>query len=92
MIVVHEVQAGCISITQKKHNVSRQREKVLFHLERPIQVSGLTVVIGGSIGISFYPDHGKKTAELLKSADRAMYEVKKQQKNGIGLASNSHKQ
>ena len=67
-------------------------EKVLFHLERPIQVSGLTVVIGGSIGISFYPDNGKKTAELLKSADRAMYEVKKQQKNGIGLASNSHKQ
>jgi diguanylate cyclase (GGDEF)-like protein/PAS domain S-box-containing protein len=65
-------------------------EKVLFHLERPIQVSGLTVVVGGSIGISFYPDDGKKTAELLKSADRAMYEVKQKQKNGIGLASNSH--
>lgn len=66
-------------------------EKVLFHLERPIQVSGLTVIVGGSIGISFYPDDGKKTAELLKSADRAMYEVKQKQKNGIGLASNSHK-
>ena len=65
-------------------------EKVLFHLERPIQVSGLTVVVGGSIGISFYPDDGTKTAELLKSADRAMYEVKQKQKNGIGLASNSH--
>ena len=65
-------------------------EKVLFNLERPIQVSGLTVVIGGSIGISFYPDNGKKTAELLKSADQAMYEVKQKQKNGIGLASNSH--
>lgn len=66
-------------------------EKVLFHLERPIQVSGLTVVIGGSIGISFYPDDGKRTAELLKSADRAMYEVKQKQKNGIGLASDSQK-
>jgi diguanylate cyclase (GGDEF)-like protein/PAS domain S-box-containing protein len=65
-------------------------EKVLFHLERPMQVSGLTVIVGGSIGISFYPDDGKKTAELLKSADRAMYEVKQNQKNGIGLASNSH--
>lgn len=64
-------------------------EKVLFHLERPIQISGLTVVVGGSIGISFYPDDGKKSAELLKSADRAMYEVKQKQKNGICLASNS---
>ncbi|MFV1872873.1 MAG: diguanylate cyclase domain-containing protein [Oleiphilus sp.] len=64
-------------------------EKVLFHLERPIQVSGLTVIVGGSIGISFYPDDGKKTTELLKSADRAMYEVKQKQKNGIGLASNA---
>tara|TARA_R110001592_G_scaffold296139_2_gene566482 strand:- start:11658 stop:13625 length:1968 start_codon:yes stop_codon:yes gene_type:complete len=66
-------------------------EKVLFHLERPIQVSGLTVIVGGSIGISFYPDDGIKTAELLKSADRAMYEVKQTQKNGIGLASNAHR-
>jgi diguanylate cyclase (GGDEF)-like protein/PAS domain S-box-containing protein len=66
-------------------------EKVLFHLERPIQVSGLTVTVGGSIGISFYPDDGKKTTELLKSADRAMYEVKQAQKNGIALASSNHK-
>tara|TARA_R110002072_G_scaffold154_1_gene958 strand:+ start:12845 stop:14812 length:1968 start_codon:yes stop_codon:yes gene_type:complete len=65
-------------------------EKVLFHLERPIQVSGLTVVVGGSIGISFYPDDGKKTAELLKSASRAMYDVKQKQKNSIGLASSNH--
>ncbi len=67
-------------------------EKVLFNLERPIQVSGLTVVVGGSIGISFYPDNGTKTAELLKSADQAMYEVKQTQKNGIGLASKSHRE
>ena len=65
-------------------------EKVLFHLERPIQVSGLTVIVGGSIGISFYPDNGLKTAELVKSADRAMYEVKQKQKNGIGLARKTH--
>lgn len=61
-------------------------EKVLFHLERPIYVSGITVVIGGSIGISFFPDNGSKTAELLKSANRAMYNVKQKQKNGVGLA------
>jgi len=65
-------------------------EKVLFHLERPIHVSGLTVIVGGSIGISFFPDDGRKPAELLKSADNAMYSVKQKQKNGIGLASQNH--
>jgi diguanylate cyclase (GGDEF)-like protein/PAS domain S-box-containing protein len=65
-------------------------EKVLFHLERPIHISGLTVIVGGSIGISFFPDDGTKPAELLKSADNAMYSVKQKQKNGIGLASSGH--
>ncbi len=65
-------------------------EKVLFNLERPINVSGLTVVVGGSIGISFYPDDGTKPAELLKSADNAMYSIKETRKNGIGLASQTH--
>ena len=66
-------------------------EKVLFHLERPIHVSGITVTVGGSIGVSFYPDDGTRTAELINSADKAMYKAK--QKNGIGLAfSNNQKQ
>lgn len=65
-------------------------EKVLFHLERPIHVTGLTVIVGGSIGISFYPDNGSKPAELLKSADNAMYSVKQKQKNGISIASSGH--
>ncbi|KZY28502.1 MULTISPECIES: diguanylate cyclase domain-containing protein [unclassified Oleiphilus] len=61
-------------------------EKVLFNLERPLQVAGLTVTVGGSIGISMYPDNGEKTADILKSADRAMYEVKQKEKNGVGIA------
>jgi diguanylate cyclase (GGDEF)-like protein/PAS domain S-box-containing protein len=66
-------------------------EKVLFHLERPIHVTGLTVIVGGSIGISFFPDNGTKPAELLKSADNAMYSVKQKQKNGVSIASSGHK-
>jgi diguanylate cyclase (GGDEF)-like protein/PAS domain S-box-containing protein len=66
-------------------------EKVLFHLERPIHVTGLTVIVGGSIGISFFPDNGSKPAELLKSADNAMYSVKQMQKNGVSIASSGHK-
>jgi len=61
-------------------------EKVLFVLERPLQVAGLSVVVGGSIGISLFPEHGTRVTELLKAADQAMYSVKGAGKNGIGLA------
>jgi diguanylate cyclase (GGDEF)-like protein/PAS domain S-box-containing protein len=66
-------------------------EKVLFHLERPLQIMGLTVTVGGSIGVSLFPDHGQKTNDLLKSADRAMYNVKQSEKNGVGVAELSRK-
>ena len=71
---------------QSNEHAKQVAEKVLFNLERPIQVAGLTVTVGGSIGISMYPDNGDKTTDILKSADRAMYEVKQREKNGVGLA------
>lgn len=71
---------------QSNEHAQQVAEKVLFNLERPIQVAGLTVTVGGSIGISMYPDNGDKTTDILKSADRAMYEVKQREKNGVGLA------
>ncbi len=61
-------------------------EKVLSVLERPVKVAGIEVVIGGSIGISIFPDHGEQVSTLLKAADKAMYAVKAQRKNGIGVA------
>ncbi len=78
VLILHDCES-----TQHAMNVG---EKVLFHLERPIQVSGLTVTIGGSIGISMYPENGDRTTDILKSADRAMYEVKQREKNGVGIA------
>ncbi len=34
--------------------------------------------VSASIGISFYPDHGRTVDELLESADQAMYRMKQQ--------------
>jgi diguanylate cyclase (GGDEF)-like protein/PAS domain S-box-containing protein len=78
VLILHDCESS-------KH-AQQVAEKVLFNLERPIQVAGLTVTVGGSIGISMYPDNGDKTTDILKSADRAMYEVKQREKNGVGLA------
>lgn len=38
-----------------------------------------------SIGLAMYPEHGTDAATLLRRADKAMYEVKNQGKNGVHL-------
>lgn len=47
-------------------------------LQIPFQVSGLNVNIGASIGVACYPEHGTDSHQLLRAADVAMYEAKKQ--------------
>ncbi len=69
--------------TEKAKQVAN---KVIQVLERPLQVAGVSVSVGASIGIALYPDHGDTVNKLLKAADKAMYTVKGQAKNGIGLA------
>lgn len=41
------------------------------------------VQITASIGISVFPDHGHTKEQMIRQADRAMYRVKEQGKNGI---------
>ena len=45
----------------------------------PIAIDGLTVRVGGSIGIALCPEHGVTQADLLRCADVAMYEAKGEQ-------------
>ena len=55
---------------------------IIQALETPFYLpNGRNVVIGTSIGISLYPDHGKTPEELLQQADAAMYRAKTSGKN-----------
>ena len=45
-------------------------------LAEPITLDGVTVRIGASFGIAISPDHGVTPAELLRSADVAMFQAK----------------
>ncbi len=51
-------------------------EKVINALKPVFRVHDHEVYIGGSIGISLYPDDGKDVVTLLKHADNAMYLAK----------------
>jgi len=55
--------------------------KIIASLFEPFTVNGQEARIGASIGISLYPEHGDDTDMLLKKADAAMYQAKKQGKN-----------
>jgi len=63
--------------------IERVAENILDELNKPFSISGGNAFISGSIGMSVYPDHGQDHVELLRFADNAMYETKRDGRNGF---------
>lgn len=59
----------------------RVAKKIIESLNQPFNASGQTPQVGASIGISLYPEDGTELDILLKKADKAMYQAKKEGKN-----------
>ena len=72
-----------ITLTGLKHakEAAIIADKILETLEIPHQVGSYELYISSSIGISLYPHDGKSLEELLKKADQAMYESKRNGRN-----------
>jgi diguanylate cyclase (GGDEF)-like protein/PAS domain S-box-containing protein len=61
-------------------------EQIITAIQKPVVIDdSVAINVGVSIGISMFPVHGSNVEELLKSADEAMYEVKRKGKNGYGI-------
>ncbi|WP_442598827.1 EAL domain-containing protein [Neobacillus sp. D3-1R] len=56
-------------------------KRILKALSRPFRLKGHEVVITPSIGISLFPTHGHDPETLIRNADIAMYDAKRQGKN-----------
>lgn len=69
--VVTDVPADMVD--QIAHRVT---DAVLDSFHSPLDMSEQAVVLGASIGVAFFPDHGEDADELLLAADRAMYTAK----------------
>ncbi len=52
-------------------------QDILMKIREPFDLGQLNVVIGGSIGISFFPQDGEDSSTLFRCADVAMYQAKK---------------
>jgi diguanylate cyclase (GGDEF)-like protein len=51
-------------------------EHLLAELSKPVEVAGLRLPAGASVGIAAAPDHGSNPGDLLRHADVAMYRAK----------------
>ena len=59
----------------------RVANRVLATLSEPFDLGQQQVLVGVSIGIAVFPDHGMEPEALIQNADRAMYFAKNQGRN-----------
>ncbi|HZG76176.1 MAG TPA: sensor domain-containing diguanylate cyclase, partial [Paenibacillus sp.] len=51
-------------------------ERVIGRFEQPVTLLQQEFTIGASVGVCYYPEHGRTRAQLMKHADIAMYQAK----------------
>ena len=61
-------------------------ETIKERLSQAIQIGAHTLTVHASFGIAIYPVHGESEFDLMKSADIAMYEVKRSGRNSIQVS------
>lgn len=67
-------------------NVEMIARKIVRSFERSFNISGFTLNVSTSIGVSLYPQHGASSEELMQLADEAMYQAKRSGKNRFCIA------
>lgn len=67
--------------------IERVAVKMINNIKQPIYSNYSSLKVTASIGIALYPQHGDSSEELLKKADKAMYEVKNSGSNNFKVFS-----
>lgn len=62
----------------RPEDASAVAEKICDALRQPFEIGDHCLEISSSIGIAVYPEHGDDRKQLMRYADAAMYEAKKQ--------------
>jgi diguanylate cyclase (GGDEF)-like protein len=66
-------QDGCV----------RMAAKLIARLREPVEVSGVALDIGASVGIACHPDHGRSVDALLRHADVALDRAKTSRRDWV---------
>lgn len=62
-------------------------DRIRHSLDQPMGIGQQVLLVGASIGVALYPEHGRTTTELLDAADRDMYSQKFDRKSELSAAS-----
>ncbi len=63
----------------------RIASNLIKQIAQPIDIETISVSVSASIGISLYPENGTTAEALVRSADKAMYQIKRKGKNNFGF-------
>lgn len=62
---------------ERAHSLSQHvASQIISALREPIAISDIEFKVTVSVGIAIYPEHGQDASELLRHADKAMYQAK----------------
>jgi diguanylate cyclase (GGDEF)-like protein len=74
------------SNVESQTKIEQFAKRVHSVLQESIDIDTRTCSVNASIGVAIYPDAGSDSETLLRSADAAMYEVKRNGKGGAKIA------
>ncbi|WP_281730442.1 sensor domain-containing diguanylate cyclase [Metabacillus endolithicus] len=72
-----------LEIAHHNFKIKKIEEQIIKLFQQPFLIGGNTVKVTGSMGISIFPDDGTDFDILLKKADTAMYQIKKDGKKNL---------
>lgn len=75
--------------TSDDEGVAVLSKKIIESVNEPIFYSGNQLRVGASIGVACFPRHGHTSEQILKNADMAMYEAKREGRNQVRFFSQS---
>jgi diguanylate cyclase len=76
------VLAGDLPANQHETtSIARLVEAIHTAIRKPVLINGTLVSVSGSLGVAIAPDDAKTAAQLLQTADRRMYRLKKGSKS-----------
>jgi diguanylate cyclase (GGDEF)-like protein len=70
-------------------SIDRIARTLSVELARPLEIIGRRISSPVSIGVALFPDNADSVEDLLKMADAAMYETKREQRGGYRFYNNS---
>ena len=70
-----------IENVERESDVADIAEALIHEVTMPVSLDSHELSVGGSVGISLYPENGEDATDLIKNADAAMYLAKESGRN-----------